>query len=171
MFFRAHPRPGHVSAIAVMMILGITGCAKTSPVPKGTTLAAVDGSRISIVDFEAGVEEVMERAAVAGLGCAILNESGIVYHRTFGFRDMETGDTLDDGSVFNAASFSKTVFAYLVMLLAEEDLIDLDRPLFEYLEKQIPEYENYSDLAGDDRWREITARMTLSHSIGFPNWR
>ena len=171
MFFQACRRTASGSVLAVMMTFGITGCCKTPPHPDETSLAAVNGDRISIVEFEARVEEAMERAVVAGLGCAILNDGHIVYHRTFGFRDMETGKALDDQSVFNAASLSKTVFAYLVILLTEDGQIDLDQPLFEYLEKPIPEYENYSDLAGDDRWRLITARMALSHTIGFPNWR
>jgi CubicO group peptidase (beta-lactamase class C family) len=67
--------------------------------------------------------------------------------------------------------FSKTVFAYLVMLLVEEGAIDLDKPLQAYLSKPLPEYPAYADLAGDDRYKQITARMVLSHSSGFPNWR
>ena len=57
------------------------------------------------------------------------------------------------------------------MLLAEEGVIDLDEPLSEYLDEPLPEYPAYADLMGDDRHRQITARMALSHSIGFPNWR
>ena len=113
----------------------------------------------------------MEQAVVVGLSCSVLNDGRIVYRHNFGFRDMENGELLDEKSVFNAASLSKTVFAYLVTLLAEDGLVDLDRPLDEYLEKPIPEYENYSDLAGDNRWRDLTARMVLSHTTGFPNWR
>ena len=113
----------------------------------------------------------IERAVVSGLGCSILNDCRIVYAQTFGFRDMETGEVLNSESVFNAASFSKTVFAYLVMVLSDEGLIDVDRPLHEYLEKAIPDYEDYADLEDDDRWRDITARVALSHTTGFPNWR
>jgi CubicO group peptidase (beta-lactamase class C family) len=35
----------------------------------------------------------------------------------------------------------------------------------------LPKYPKYADLAGDERWKLITARMCLSHSTGFPNWR
>jgi CubicO group peptidase (beta-lactamase class C family) len=55
--------------------------------------------------------------------------------------------------------------------LAEEGAIDLDKPLQAYLSKPLPEYPAYADLAGDDRYQQITARMVLSHSTGFPNWR
>lgn len=171
MFFRVHPRANLRTAITLLVIFGITGCAKKPPAPDDATLATVDGGRTSVVEFEARVKEVMDRAVVSGLGCSILNNGRIVYHQTFGFRDMETGEVLNSESVFNAASFSKTVFAYLVMVLADEGLIDVDRPLHEYLEKEIPDYEDYVDLEGDDRWRDITTRVALSHTTGFPNWR
>jgi len=113
----------------------------------------------------------MEEADVAGLSCAILNDSQIVYQKAFGYRNKSDGSRNDDQTLFSAASFSKTVFAYLVMLLTEEKVIDLDKPLYEYLDKPLYEYPAYADLKGDDRYQKITARMALSHSTGFPNWR
>ncbi len=157
--------------VPLLTVFAIAGCAKAPQRPAEPSLATVDGDTVPVAEFEACVKRVMDQAVVAGLDCVILNDGHIVYHETFGFRDMESGEPLDETSVFNAASLSKTVFAYLVTLLVEDGLIDLDRPLYEYLEKPIPEHHEYSDLAGDDRWREITARMVLSHTSGFPNWR
>ncbi len=56
-------------------------------------------------------------------------------------------------TVTGAASLSKTVFAYLVMLLAEEGVIDLDKPLQAYLARPLPDYPAYADLAGDERYK------------------
>lgn len=159
------------AAVCVLVFLVLAGCGETPPGDNEASLASIDDGRISVAQFEDRVAEIMDKATVSGLGCVILNDGRMVYNGAFGFRDMETGEVLDQRSVFNAASFSKTVFAYLVVLLAEDELIDLDRPIHEYLSKTIPEYDNCADLAGDDRWREITARMVLSHSTGFPNWR
>ena len=49
------------------------------------------------------------------------------------------------------------------MSLVEGGLLELDRPLSEYLA------EPY--LADDKRAASITSRMVLSHTTGFPNWR
>ena len=57
------------------------------------------------------------------------------------------------------------------MLLAEEKVIDLDKPLYEYLDKPLYEYPAYADLKGDDRCRQFNARMALSHTTGLPNVR
>jgi CubicO group peptidase (beta-lactamase class C family) len=69
---------------------------------------------------------------------------------------------VDTATVFEAASLSKPVFAYLVLRLADRGELDLDRPLFELLE--------YPRLAHDPRYRKITARIVLSHATGLPNW-
>ena len=57
------------------------------------------------------------------------------------------------------------------MQLFDECKIDLDKPLYTYLRKPLPEYAMYKDLEGDDRWKLITARNCLDHTTGFPNWR
>ena len=57
------------------------------------------------------------------------------------------------------------------MQLVQEGILDLDKPVYQYLPKPLPEYEKYADLAGDQRYKKITARMLLSHTSGFPNWR
>jgi CubicO group peptidase (beta-lactamase class C family) len=58
---------------------------------------------------------------------------------------------------------SKPVFAYLVMKLVELGKLDLDRPLAEYLPEEDPPAQKDKEL--------ITARMVLSHTAGFPEWR
>jgi len=111
------------------------------------------------------------KAGVAGLSMAIINDHQVIYRKAFGAKNSETGTSNDEETIFGAASFSKPVFAYLVMQLAEEGTIDLDRPLDQYLEQSLVDYPAYADLRGDDRYRQITARTALSHSTGFPNWR
>jgi len=45
----------------------------------------------------------------------------------------------------------------------------LENPLYSYKFKH--DYEGFDDLISDKRYEKITARMCLSHSSGFPNWR
>ena len=136
-----------------------------------TNLRKLDGKSIPTAELEAFIEQTLEKADVTGLSCAILNDSMIVYEKAFGYKNKAEGTRNDEQTLFSAASFSKTVFAYLVMVLVEEKEIDLDKPLYEYLSKPLVEYPAYADLKGDDRYKLITARMVLSHSTGFPNWR
>jgi CubicO group peptidase (beta-lactamase class C family) len=70
-----------------------------------------------------------------------------------------------------AASLTKPAFAAMVMQLVHERVIDLDQPIYEYLPKPLPEYPTYKDLVDDSRYKQITMRMLLDHTSGFPNWR
>jgi CubicO group peptidase (beta-lactamase class C family) len=135
------------------------------------SLELLDGSTMSVEQFEESVTAITERAGVSGLSVAIINGSQVVYADGFGVKSKETGEPVDEETIFAAASFSKTVFAYLVMLLAQDGVIDLDKPLYEYLDKPLPEYPRYADLVGDNRYKGITARIVLCHTTGFPNWR
>jgi CubicO group peptidase (beta-lactamase class C family) len=139
--------------------------------PNVSSLSLLDGGSVPAADLQAFIEQTIKKANVAGLSCAILNDGQVVYRKAFGERDKSTGARNDEETVFAAASFSKTVFAYLVMLLAEEGGIDLDVPLCEYLARPLYEYPTYADLKSDERHKLITARMALSHSTGLPNLR
>jgi CubicO group peptidase (beta-lactamase class C family) len=131
----------------------------------------LDGSKITPAEIDQTVMRLMKAAAVTGAGIAILNGGQIVYEKAYGFRDYEKHLPLTADSVMSAASFTKVAFAYVVMQLIGDGLIDLDKPVYQYLPKPLPEYSNYSDLAGDERYKRTTARMLLSHTSGFPNWR
>ena len=104
----------------------------------------------------------MKQAEIPGLSAALVLDGRVAWSASFGARDEEAGTPVERDTVFEAASLSKPVFAYLVMKLTESGVLDLDRPLHEYLP--------YGRLEGDRRYRSITARMVLSHSAGLPNW-
>jgi CubicO group peptidase (beta-lactamase class C family) len=136
-----------------------------------TTVRRLDGSSISSTEIDGAVTRLMRAAKVTGVGITILGDGKVAYQKAYGFRDKERGLALTPDSVMTAASFSKVAFAYLVMQLTDAGLLDLDKPVHQYLPKPLPEYERYKDLAGDARYKKITARMLLSHTSGFPNWR
>ena len=68
-----------------------------------------------------------------------------------------------EATLFEAASLSKPPFALGVLLLCERWELKLDVPLTSYVEERI--------VKDDPRLNLITARMVLSHTTGFPNWR
>lgn len=106
---------------------------------------------------------LLDSAGVTGLSIAAVIGGRLAWARAYGVRSSETGEPVDTATVFEAASLSKPVFAYAAVQLVEQGRLDLDRPLAEY-----PPYE---DIAHDERYHRITARMVLSHTTGFPNWR
>ena len=104
---------------------------------------------------------------------------GLAYVQAYGARNAK-GDPLQTDTVMYGASLTKTVMAYTALTLMDQGKLDLDAPLADYLERplisygegqaQLAKYGPYRDLAGDDRWRTVTARMALTHSTGFHNF-
>lgn len=148
-----------VAAAAMIAALAAPAAAK---VPGEAQVAALAG-------------EAMAETGARGLAVAVIEDGEIRSVQAFGSRNA-TGEPLTNETVMYGASLTKAVFAYVVMQLAEEGQIELDRPLAEYLPRPLPEYGNldaygnWGDLAGDNRWRMITARMALTHSTGFANF-
>jgi CubicO group peptidase (beta-lactamase class C family) len=114
------------------------------------------------VSLASVARELLGRHRVPGAAVGFVSGSGATEIVAVGNLGDGRGSVEVD-SVFAAASLSKPVFACGVLSLIDEGLLDLDRPLDEYLT------EPY--LAEDERAASITARMVLSHTTGFPNWR
>ncbi len=114
-------------------------------------------------DLDAFVEAWMDYFFVPGASLALVKDGEIVYSKTYGVRNAYTGEPVEENTVFEAASITKIVFAFAVNRLAERGVIDLDRPLHEYLA--------FEELEGDPRYRQMTARHVLTHRTGLPNWR
>ncbi len=136
-----------------------------------TAIQQPSGNLLSTTTIDAQITALMDSAQVTGLCLGILNDNQPAYVKAYGYRDKANSERNDTATCFYAASLAKPLFAYIVMALIDEKKLTLDTPLYLYLPKPIPEYENYSDLAGDARWKLITARNCLDHTTGFPNWR
>jgi serine-type D-Ala-D-Ala carboxypeptidase/endopeptidase len=114
---------------------------------------------------------------VTGAAISIFNDNQPVFSKTFGVADLQNKIPLLQNSEMYGASLSKMVFANVAMELVQEKIIDLDKPLVNYLSKDLTDYQisgyekGYQDLKNDERYKKITARMCLTHTTGFPNWR
>lgn len=153
------------------LLLAILMAVAVLPAMAQPAVKRLDGSAITPAEVDATVTRLMKAAEVTGAGIAIFNDGQIAYLRAYGVRDKEKDLPLTVDSVMTAASFSKVAFAYLVMQLVEEGKLNLDKPVYQYFPKSLPEYPTYKDLAVDSRFKRITARMLLSHTSGFPNFR
>ena len=88
-------------------------------------ITRLDGSKISVVEIDNTVNRLMDRANVQGLSLSILNKNQQAYLKTYGFKNIDKNEYLDASTVLYAASFSKAVFGYLTMKLAQEKVVDL----------------------------------------------
>lgn len=125
--------------------------------------------------LDALARQALQDSGAQGLALAVIDAGQVVHVGAYGLRNA-AGAPLQTDTVMYGASLTKAVFAYTVMQLVEAGRLDLDRPLATYLERPLPDYPyergygRWPDLAGDERWRRITARMLLTHSAGFANF-
>src|SRR5204863_1718939 len=155
----------------LLRIAMMTATVALGTVTKEPGVKRLDGSTISPAEIDATVTRLMRAAEVTGVSIAILNGGKIAYLKSYGVADKEKSLPLTEDSVMTAASFTKVAFAYLVMQLVDEKILDLDQPIYKYLPKPLTRYQGYRDLANEPRAQRITARMLLSNTSGFPNWR
>lgn len=134
-------------------------------------IARVPGARA--LDAEAA--RAMAATGAKGLAIAVIDKGRVVHARSYGQRNA-AGDPLQVDTIMYGASLTKAAFAYMVMQLVDEGVLELDRPIAAYLDRPLPDYpdeEKYApwrDLATDERWRKLTARILLTHSPGFANF-
>lgn len=151
-------KPGQKSVAPDLII-------SSTPVPdlipdKGVLL---DFTASSAGEVDRFIETYRDYYGIPGVSLALIKDGKVVYHKTYGVRNTMTGEKVDDETLFEAASITKPVFAFAVERLAERGVINLDKPLYEYLP--------YKDIEHDERYKLITARHVLTHRTGFPNWR
>ena len=125
--------------------------------------------------MDAAVTAAMTQTGARGLAVAVIDRGRVKLVKAYGARNA-AGDPLTTDTVMYGASLTKAVVGYLTVQLAAEHKLDLDQPLADLLPRPLPDYgapagyARWGDLAGDGRWRKVTARMVLTHSTGFANF-
>ncbi len=126
-------------------------------------IKTLSGKTISETEMDRFIKHQMDSLKMPGLSIAIIKKREIVYHRAIGYTNIKTKEKVSNNTLFEAASISKPLFAYIVSTLVRDNLLDLDKPLYLYLP--------FPDLEHDEQYKLITSRMILSHTSGLPNWR
>lgn len=152
----------------LILCLGLltAGCGSVASLPSSSAI-------------DSRVRAAMNHTGANGLAIATIDDGRVDYVQAYGLRNAG-GDPLTIDTVMYGASLTKTVMAYTTLTLVDQAALDLDTPLANYLDRplisygegdaHLAKYGPYRDLAGDDRWRAITARMALTHSTGFRNF-
>lgn len=169
---------GNIFSLAKKLLLAVALTVVVFGTAQAQKIQRLDGSTITTAQLDQTIERLQKAGKVHGIAVSVFNGGKPVYKKTFGYGRVDTKASLASSTNLYGASLSKAVFAVLVMKLVEEGILDLDKPLQRYLPKPVYEYvpvtrwhDNYADLKDDSLYSRITARMCLSHTGGFPNWR
>lgn len=94
---------------------------------------------------------------VPGASCAVWSD-GKLTQAEFGVLNSDTAAPVTRASIFQIGSINKVLTATLVMILKDKELVDLDKPVRDY----IPEFR----IASLSASKSITVRQLLDHSNG-----
>lgn len=117
-------------------------------------------SSIETSQLSNDIKVKMEENNLAGISIAVIEDYKIIWSGEFGEKEVNTGEKIDENTAFSTASISKAFTATISLILDEQNIIDIDAPVRNYLKKwKLPEsdYLNKTDL---------TIRHLLSHTGG-----
>jgi len=149
------------ATVAVLSLAGVVGLHAQAPdvtaiitrieAPQQPNRGGYDGLAL---------REIMERFRLPAVSVAVIKDSRIHWARAYGIADVETGQPADTGTLFQAGSISKPVFAMIAVQLAHAGRYSLDADINSLLRSwQVPE-------SGFTRRQPVTLRMLLSHTSG-----
>lgn len=148
-----------LSALCVACVLA--GCSAASDIRRPPDATVID----------AEARQLMAREGVEGMAIAVIHEGAVAHVAAYGRRNVQRGLPLTADTIMYGASLTKAASAYMVLQLVDEGRLNLDASIADLLPKPLPDYEEFTDLKGDERWRALTPRILLTHTTGFANFR
>ena len=112
--------------------------------------------------LEEYINTYMEFYGIPGVSLALIKDGKLLYHKVWGYKNATTKEPVDNETLFEAASITKPVFGFVVLRLVEKGVLDLDKPLYQYLP--------FEELEVTPEYKLMTARHVLIHRSGLPNW-
>ena len=126
----------------------------------GHMAASAQTNPDSLAEIDRFVQEKIKAEHIPGVAVVITQGNEIIYSKGFGVASLRNPSPVTPHTVFDLASCSKSFTALAVMLLKEDGLIDLDRPVRDYL----PAFQ----VADPEAAEKITVRQLLNHTSGLP---
>jgi CubicO group peptidase (beta-lactamase class C family) len=111
-----------------------------------------------VADLERFIPRYMSQKHIPGTSVALIRDGKVIWTEGFGVTNTITRSRVTPETLFEAASNSKVVTAYIALRLVDQGLLSLDEPLNSYLSEPWLPPSSYRDT--------ITLRHVLSHTSG-----
>lgn len=160
------------SLVTLFSLLALTACATVNSDFSLDLSSAdgFDGERLARIDT--AIKAEIAEGNIAGAVALIARDGDVVYHKSFGFADIESGKPMQTDSIFRIASMTKAITSVAVMILYERGYFQLNDPVSDF----IPAFANPRVAVSYDEngavtetrpaEREIRIIDLLSHSSG-----
>ena len=129
---------------------------KIKPEPKPERIPTeIDGL---LQQYDSLMSAQFNETGSVGAAVAVTYKGQVAYLKCFGVKKVGTKDSVNQHTIFRLASVSKTISGVLAGILEEQNIINLDDKVVDY----IPGFR----LKNPNSTKEITIRNLLSHTSG-----
>ena len=135
-----------VNLFAALLVCGYSGPATAADDP--------------IANLDAFIAKTLKEYAVPGAAVAVVRDGKVALVKGYGVRNATKPGAVDENTIFQLASVTKTLTATAVATVVDEGKLDWDKPIFNYL----PEFAGYDPYM--TRW--LTERDLLAQRTGWP---
>jgi CubicO group peptidase (beta-lactamase class C family) len=111
-------------------------------------------------DLDAFITRALKQYQVPGAAVAVVRDGKVALLKGYGVRDVTKPGAVDENTIFQLASVTKTLTATAAATVVDEGKLDWDKPVFNYL----PEFVGYDSYM--TRW--LTERDLLAQRTGWP---
>ncbi len=169
----------HTFAIAFTLLAAMTivpAAYAESAILEKPESAGFSSERLKRLD--AAMQGYVDRNEVAGIVGLIARSGKVVYHKSFGLRDVESKAPMSNDVIFRIASMTKPIATAALMTLWEEGHFQLRDPISKFL----PEYSDMrvarpvkpgesarGAFKTTEAEKAITFQHLLTHTAGLPN--
>jgi len=118
----------------------------------------------TIKEISSEIRKSMERENICGLSIALIDDNETIWAKGFGYTDHSQKERITADTLYSSQSFGKSFTATAFLIMASEDLINLDDPI----RKHYPEFTINTKFGDPEKEiGKITFRRMLSHWAGF----
>jgi len=164
--------------LTLTLTLAVSGCDVASsvsafagpPALQRSTPETAGMSSERLTRLHDAMQELVDDGRLAGITTMIARGGQVVDFQTYGYRDIEAGDPMEEDAIFRIYSMSKPITGVALMTLYEEGKFRLSDPVQRY----IPEFTDLKVAASwgadgpvlEDADHPMTIRELMSHTAG-----
>ena len=107
----------HINLIVLFQAITLIAFSQSK---SATHIKTVSGQQIKTTVLNSRIQQLIDSIQIPGMSIAIINDAQVAYYKVYGVKEINTEIPVDTETIFEAASLSKPVFAYFMMIMVEK---------------------------------------------------
>lgn len=141
--------------LLALIIIGLCSPANTK------SLAIQNSKDITTFEVDKALSNVFDKHKINTAGIGVIKAGKLIWQKQYG--QQSPGVPASSDTLFNVGSITKTVTAETILRLVAKNQLSLTEPMAKFWIDP--------DLTGDKNLFKLNAKIAITHTAGFMNWR